>query len=163
MTRPEIKHRQIRRHAFRQRPGRHAENSRRIHAHLLDHLTQRENACPDQAGVSQRRRCLEPGDSERRAAEAPELLLPAVRRVIRADAVDRAVRQRLLQRLHILLRPERRIHLEIRVIARNIIGGQREVVRADLSGHMAPRFFRRPENLRGAGCRHMAEMETRAG
>ena len=60
-------------------------------------------------------RGLEAGDAERRLLERHVLLVPRVRRVIGGDDADRAVAERVDERAAVVLRAQRRVHLQIRV------------------------------------------------
>ena len=90
----------------------------------------------DHAGVHQpieaeRHRGLEADDAERRAVELERLLVGVMRRVVGGDDVDRSVAQALDHRQPIGLLAQRRIHLEVRVVAAALASAPRRSARSD--------------------------------
>ena len=92
----------------------------------------------DEMGVDRCERGFEPGDAERRLLERLLLLVRGVRRVIGRDAGDRPVDETGEQRLPVVLRPQRRVHLAVGVECAHGFVGQAEVMRRDLRGHGDP-------------------------
>src|SRR5690606_16516636 len=86
----------------------------------------------DQARVQQRERDLEVRDAEGRAEHVLLLLGERVGRVVGADGVDRAARQRRPQSGHVVRGPERRRDLVDRVEAGEALVRQRAELRRDL-------------------------------
>ena len=79
-----------------------------------------------------RQRGLQAEHAGRGFDEGVLLVVAGVRGVVGADRVDGAVGQCLPQRGHVLVGPQRRIHLVGRVVASTSLGGQHQVVRGDL-------------------------------
>ena len=115
--------------------------ARRAGGHPLEERLERDQPGLDEVRVERRERRLEPGDAERRRLERHLLLVPRVRRVVGGDAGDRPVAERLDQRLAVVLGPERRVHLHVRVERADRLVGEHEMVRRDLRGRRA---LRRP-------------------
>ena len=78
---------------------RQAERARRAGGHALEQRLERERARAHEVRVERRERRLEAGHAERRLLERHVLLVPRVRRVIGRDAGDRAVAERVDERL----------------------------------------------------------------
>ena len=108
-------------------------------------------------------RRLEPDDAVRRVGELALLLVVMVRRVIRRDQIDGSVAHGLPQRLHVLRRPERRIHLRVRVVAFDRVFGEREVMRADLGRDPDSALFSPADQLHRPARAHVAEVNVSAG
>ena len=87
----------------------------------------------DEVRVERRERRLEAGDAERRLLERDVLLVARVRRVVGRDARDRAAPERVAQRLAVVGRPQRRVHLRVRVERAHGLVGEDEMVRRDLA------------------------------
>ena len=94
----------------------------------------------DHAGVhepieAERHGRLESDDAERRAVELERLLVGVMRRVVGGDDVDRPVAQALDHRVAVGLLAQRRVHLQVRVVAAALVQrlvGQDEVMRRHL-------------------------------
>ncbi len=101
----------------------------------LDQPRQSDDARVHEPIEAERKRRLETDDAERRAVELERLLVGMMRRVVGGDDVDRPVAEALDHRRTIGLFAQRRIHLEVRVVAaavRERLVGQHEVMRRDL-------------------------------
>ena len=88
----------------------------------------------DEIRVERRERGLEPDHPEGRRLERHVLLLARVRGMVGGDRRDRAVAQRLEQRLAVGLGAERRVHLHVRVERAHRLVGEAEMVRRHLAG-----------------------------
>jgi len=82
--------------------------------HLANQRRERQEPGPHQPVEQHGDRRLQPHDAEGRAVELALFFGEGVRGVIGRDAIDRAVGERLEQRLHVALGPERRGHLGVR-------------------------------------------------
>ena len=67
--------------------------------------------------------------------------------MVGGDAGDRAVAKRLEQRLPVVVRAERRVHLHVRVERANGLVGEDEVVRRHLGGRLDPARVRRAQRV----------------
>ena len=108
-------------------------------------------------------RRLQPRRAHRRLLERDLLLLPRVRRMVRGDAVDRAVAQAGDQRPAVGLGAQRRVHLQARVQPlEDRLVGEREVVRGALG---RDRDAGRPDDrdrLDGLARRQMLDVDAAA-
>ena len=138
---------------------RQPEEPSRAGGHALEHEAEVELARLDEVGVDRRERRLEAGDTERRLLERRVLLVPCVRRVIGGDAGDRAVAEPLEQRLAIVLRAERRVHLAVGVESAHSVVGEAEVVGRDLRADGDPARLRGPNGSHGLPGREMHYMQ----
>jgi hypothetical protein len=91
------------------------------------------------------------------------LVVPGVRGVVGRDRVDGAVGQRLPQRVDVLLRAQRRVDLVGRVVAGEQVGGEQQVVRRDLGGHVDALGLGPAQDLDGAGGRGVGDVHAGAG
>ena len=85
--------------------------------------------------------------------------MPRVRRVIGRDAGDRAVAEPVEQRLAIVLRAERRVHLAVGVEGAHGVVGEAEVVGRDLRADGDPARLRGPDGSHGLPGREMHYMQ----
>ena len=91
------------------------------------------------------------------------LVVPGVRRVVGAHGRDRAVGEGLPQGGHVLVRPQRRIHLVRRVVGPQLVGGQHEVVWRDLGGDVDATRLSPPQHVDGLGAGDVADVHPRTG
>ena len=84
-------------------------------------------------------------------------------RVIRGDRVDRAVGQALPERVPVRRRPERRIHLPVRVVGAEILVDEDEVMRRDLGRDAEPVGLRPSHQVHRPRRRQVADVEPAAG
>ena len=119
---------------------------------------------PDQVQADREGR-LEAEHAVQRRVELELLLLRRVRRVVGGDGVDGAVGEPLAQRLHVLGRAQRRIHLEVRIVVarRDVLVGEGQVVGRHLRGdrEAAPPGLAQGADAAGRG--DVAEVEAPAG
>ena len=81
---------------------------------------------------------FEPDDSEGRGVELDFFFELRMRRVIARQDIERAVGDSFEERVDIALRPQRRIHFEIRVEILNRLIGQGDVMRANFAADLHP-------------------------
>ncbi len=108
-------------------------------------------------------RCLQPDHARRGLVERLFLDRRRVRRVIRGDGVDGPVDDALDERLDVCLGAQRRVDLEHRVVAAELLVGERQVVGGDLGGHRDALRLGATNELDAARGRHMQEVDASAG
>ena len=105
-------------------------------------------------------RRLEPEHAEGSSGPLTVLVLMRMRGVIGRDRIDRAVGHGQAQRGNIIVRSQRRVDLVDRVIARDEILGEKEVVRCHLGSHVDAPALGPPDDLDRSRGRHVAHMQS---
>ena len=116
----------------------------------------------DEAIERQRHRRLEADDAERRPVELHRLLVGVMRRVVGGDGVDAAVGEPLQHRVAVGRGAQRRVHLEVRVVAQVLVG-QDEVVRGDLARHRYAALLARAHRAQRLPRAHVRHVDRPAG
>jgi len=129
--------------------------------HEIDQLFERKDSAPDELCVQCRERGLEPYDPHQAPREAPVLLERGVRRMVGRDHVDRSVEQPLDQRVLILFRADRRVHLEAPVVLEHCVV-QKQIVRRGLAAHVDAARLRLSDQLDALLCRDVADVVAAA-
>ena len=117
----------------------------------------------DEPGDVHRERRLESDDAVRRVGELALLLVVVMRRVIGRDEIDRAVAHRLLQRVDVVRRAQRRIHLRVRVVAFDRVFGERDVMRTHLGRHVDVPILAPANELDRSTRAHVAQVNVSTG
>ena len=136
---------------------------RRARRHLLDQKLQRPAPRRDEFRVEKRKRRLHADDAERRRVEDVFLRVRRMRRVVRRNAVERAINQRGDQRVAVLRLAERRLHLGVGVVADHRFLGHREVVGADLRRDVDAVAARLADRLDALARGDVADVNVSAG
>jgi len=139
----------------------HPQYPRRPHGEQLHHPLQ---ADPLRVHKLQRQpqRGFKSRHAKRRAIEFHFLRRRLVRSVVRSNRVHCAVRQSLQQRLAILARAQRRIHLAMRVVAHLFID-HREMMRRHFARNRQALVFRHAHYLQRSARRKMRHMKSAPG
>ena len=86
-----------------------------------------------------------------------------MRRMVGCHDIDGAIGQCLSNRVNILLRPKRRIHLENGISTQQLDVGENEVMGSDFCRHGHATLFGPTNHIHTCGGGHMTNVKTRAG
>ena len=141
--------------------------TRRMRAGLTDSSsTNRDSEIETRAHEAverQRDAGLQPDDAERRAIELDVLLVAVMRRVVGGDGVDAAIHQAADHLVAIGGLAQRRVHLDVRVVALERLVGQHEMMRGHLARHRDVPLLARAHGAERAARAEVRDVEVPAG
>src|SRR5688572_19031099 len=145
-----VENRDVRDRATPERAAREAERSGRRDGHPVNERGHIYDSRLHEPCVHHGQCCFQANDPIWRVGELALLFVIVMRRVVGRDQVDRAITNRLADRLHVLFGTQRWVHLRVRIVPFDRILGERQVMRTRFRSNADPALLTPPDELHRA-------------